>query len=414
MSIEREPNMKRYGFLVLTILWIILLMACSDGDKNNTGPIGIGAILPLTGELSSKGEARETALHLAMDEIDTYLDKANLGFNMQLTVKDSKSDPEETLKQAKALHEEGTDILIVGSSAELTLLKSWSDSNDVVVISYSSTAPSLAVDKDSIYRVVPNDYQQAKALATLLSEQGIRKIIPVQRNDVYGRELSQQLIMEFKELGGKAASPVIYEPGSTDFKSTVSQMEQQLENSDIDPDSVGIVLFSFDEVIPLLEQADALNHVRWFGTDTTVLNSALINNVEAATFAATVNFMGVTFGINDTPLFQEVQKKLQEKLKTQVIPDAIFAYDIPWMLVTAFENMDNPDDAVELKANLVELSAKYAGATGWMLLDYKGDRKYSLYDIWQVKENSSKVSWIKTAQYRRDPGLSGFITSVQN
>jgi branched-chain amino acid transport system substrate-binding protein len=406
--------MKRNGFLVLTMVWIILLMACSGGDKNSNGPIGIGAILPLTGELSSKGEAREAALQLAMDEIDTYLGKANLGFNMELTVKDSKSDPEETLKQAKTLHKEGMDILIVGSSAELTLLKSWSDSNDIVVISYSSTAPSLAIDKDSIYRVVPNDYQQAKALAALLSEQGILTIIPVHRNDVYGRELSQQLIMEFKELGGKAGSPIIYEPGNTDFKSTVSQMEQQLEEANSDPDSVGIVLFSFDEVVPMLEQADKLNHVRWFGTDTTVLNSALINNDEATAFAATVNFTGVTFGINDTPLYQKVQKKIQEKLKTQVIPDAIFAYDIPWMLVTAFENMDNPNDAVELKANLVELSAKYAGATGWMLLDDKGDRKYSLYDIWQVKEISSKVSWVRTAQYRRDPGLSGFITSVQN
>ncbi|MFC5985239.1 hypothetical protein [Marinicrinis lubricantis] len=63
-----------------------------------------------------------------------------------------------------------------------------------------------------------------------------------------------------------------------------------------------------------------------------------------------------------------------------------------------FEQMEQPGDSAELKEKLISLSEMYAGATGWMVLDEKGDRKYSLYDIWQLQNVSASFEWSRIGE----------------
>lgn len=403
--------------LTMLTLCLLLLPAFASADNNGsssvdgmkTASIRIGAILPLSGELSSKGRIREKAITIATNEANNYLSKAGLNYRLELMVKDSGSDPDQALRQAEQLRKEGTSIFIAGSSAEIAKLNKWSEEHGTVVISYSSTAPSLGIADDGIFRVVPNDRQQAKALATLLDQEGIRQIIPVYRNDVYGKELSDLLVSEFGQAAGKASSPVVYEPNTTDFKSVIAQIQERLNASGIARSATGIVLISFDEANQLLAQATSLQDIRWFGSDTLTLSPSLLSDEKAATVASAVYLTGVTFGSSDTPMYREVKAVLEQQSTSVVIPDAIFAYDIPWMLATVFQKMDTPGDAKELKGKLVQLSAAYAGATGWMVLDPSGDRQYSNYDIWQVQGERSSYQWERLGKYRRDPGQPGYI-----
>ncbi|MBP1992069.1 ABC transporter substrate-binding protein [Paenibacillus eucommiae] len=417
----------RFNYAVTILLLFTLLIPAYAGAETNGSDTGkkpaaihIGAILPLSGELASKGKIEETAISLAVDEANEYLAKAGMDYQLQLKVIDSQNDPAEALKQAELLRADGTHIFITGSSAEVSSLKAWSDEQGTIVISYGSTAPSLGVANDGIFRVVPSDRQQANALATLLEQENMRHIIPVYRNDIYGKELSELLVKEFGQFGGTASEPVVYESNTTDFKSVIEQIEVRLKASKADRSATGIMLVSFDEAnqifsqagqTKLAEQTASLQDVRWFGSDTLTLSPSLLASEKAALFAAAVKLTGVTFGIDSNPLYTDVKAKLEKKLGAAVTPEAIFAYDIPWMLAAVFQKMDKPGDAKELKSELVTLSGAYAGATGWMVLDEMGDRRYSLYEIWQVQSDSLSYDWVNLGKYRRDPGLPGYIVS---
>ena len=63
------------------------------------------------------------------------------------------------------------------------MIKPFADAHNILVISQGSTASSLAVPGDNIFRFCPNDRREAEALVALLQHDGIRAIVPLWRND---------------------------------------------------------------------------------------------------------------------------------------------------------------------------------------------------------------------------------------
>lgn len=406
--------MKRTLVLILVICCVLLpssAFAETDRADQSHELISVGALLPLSGELATKGVTIKSAIEMAVKDANASLAKSGFNYQFELMVEDSKSDPVEALAQAEKLHQEGTNLFIAGSSAEVAHLKEWSAANNTIVISYNSTAPSLSIEGDGIFRVNPNDIQQAQALATLLTNENIKHIVPVYRNDVYGVELSELLASSFQDQGGTFAEPVVYKPNTSDFAAVIEQIEERLDASDVDRTSTGIVLIAFDEASQLLAQADSLNDVRWFTSETITLNDSIVQDPVTSSFAESVQLMGVTFGIQESSYYEEITTRLEqyEDAEVTIIPEAIFAYDIPWMLASALQRIEDPGDPIELKERLTEFSQYYVGATGWMVLDDAGDRKYSLYDIWQVQHGETSNDWVKVGIYRRDPGFPGYI-----
>ena len=82
-------------------------------------------------------------------------------------------------------------------------VKNFADKNDIIIMSHSSTAPSLAVEGDSVFRFVPDDLNQAKEIAKEMWSQGIRMVIPFWRDDIYGHERMQAVRVDFQKLGGE-------------------------------------------------------------------------------------------------------------------------------------------------------------------------------------------------------------------
>ena len=83
-------------------------------------------------------------------------------------------------------------VLGPDSSAEVEAVKAYADENGILLISPSSTAISLAIPGDNVFRFVPDDTQQAETIATLMWEDGIRAVIPIWRGDTWGDDLARQ------------------------------------------------------------------------------------------------------------------------------------------------------------------------------------------------------------------------------
>ena len=50
------------------------------------------------------------------------------------------------------------------TSANVEAIKDYANKNDIIIMSHSSTAPSLAVAGDNLFRFVPNDLSRLRLL----------------------------------------------------------------------------------------------------------------------------------------------------------------------------------------------------------------------------------------------------------
>ena len=141
---------------------------------------------------------------MALRDVNTNFSKSKSSLRYELVVQDTESDPTVSLEKLRLLAKEGIRIVIgPATSAELKATKDFADKNGLILISPSSTAPSLAKEGDNVFRFVPDDSHQAKAISKIMWDQGIRVVVPFWRNDVYGSELMRAVRANFQAMGGE-------------------------------------------------------------------------------------------------------------------------------------------------------------------------------------------------------------------
>jgi outer membrane PBP1 activator LpoA protein len=231
--------------------------------------------------------------------VNVNFSKSNSSLRYELVVHDTESDPTVSLEKLRLLAKEGIRIVIgPATSAELKATKDFADKNDIILFSPSSTAPSLAVEGDNVFRLVPDDSHQAKAISKMMWDQGIRLVVPFWRDDVYGSELMQAVRANFQALGGefdKYAEKLGYAPRTGHLAASLHRinfimwdnalkvLESRLQStiSQYGIDKVGVYMVSLDEVSPIFIQAyshPVLSKVKWYGSDGSALNDALVRN----------------------------------------------------------------------------------------------------------------------------------------
>ncbi|MDW8010574.1 MAG: ABC transporter substrate-binding protein, partial [Sulfolobales archaeon] len=112
-----------------------------------TGEVRIGALLPLTGVLSTFGAQYRVIIELAEKEINEYLAALGRPWRIKFVFEDTATDPKTHLDKLMALHGAGIKIFIGGaSSAELSEALGYCNANKILIISPSSTSPALALE----------------------------------------------------------------------------------------------------------------------------------------------------------------------------------------------------------------------------------------------------------------------------
>ena len=373
----------------------------------------IGALLPLSGALSSSGESTRVALELATNELNEYLVELESPTKVSLLVEDTATDPAVALEQLQRLPERGVNLVIgPDSSLEVEAVKSYADDHGIILISQGSTAPSLAIPGDNVFRFVPDDTQQAEAIAQLMWDDGVKLVIPVWRGDVWGDDLAAATKRSFETFGGTAAEGLRYNPEAAQFPAVLERLNELVSDAIAqygDTDAVAIHLMAFEEVVPLFREArnyPLLGSVRWYGSDGTALNKALVSSPEAAEFAAKAGFFSSLYGgFEEGP----IQVQIQERIGRTPETDALAAYDALWVATLACLAAGDADDAASLKKALVRTANSYYGATGWTALNEAGDRAFGDYEFWAIEKVNEGYEWVRVARYEVSPGSPGMI-----
>jgi len=359
--------------------------------------IKIGALLPLTGQLSSVGAEAEQALMYAQDQANALLQQQGVNMRVQIVVEDTGTNPQTALSDLQTLYSQGV-RLVIGpfSSGELRQVMPYAESNGIMLFSPSSTSPALATPdriNGTIFRDVPNDTYQGAVIADIMHQQGIKAIAVIWRGDTYGDGLVSVVNKTFTALGGKVVLVARYDPTTTDFSGYVSALANAVNQliNQYGKDHVAVYDVSFEEgasILQLASQYPQLTEVRWYGSDGTAGVGSIVQNPTAAQVAVKTMFLNPIAAPAHTVFYDQLTQHFNKTLQAY----SYITYDIFWIYFYSVLKVGS-DNVTAIKSVLPKVAKMYYGASGYHLFDKYGDRISGVYQLLIVNKTASGYEW---------------------
>ncbi|UOY02835.1 ABC transporter substrate-binding protein [Blastococcus sp. PRF04-17] len=213
------------------------------GSGDGTGPLRIGTLLPLTGNLAFLGPPEVAGVQLAINEINEA--GGVLGAPVEVIPGDSGDTSTNIASQTVASHQQaGVNAIIGAASSDVT--KTVIDTvtqAGILMFSPANTSNDFTTYDDNglYFRTAPPDLMQGQVLADLITNEGNQSVGILAQNGEYGTGLAQVIVDNLANagLGEDVVKQVYYDPAASDFSDVVQQMV------DFNPDA--IVVIGFDE-----------------------------------------------------------------------------------------------------------------------------------------------------------------------
>lgn len=190
--------------------------------------VKIGLLGGISGPIAAMAPAMIDSANLAISQVNEaggILD----GRKLIGVVGDSACNPQNATDAAtKAVNLEGV-IAIVGphcSGAVLAAANSVTIPAGVTIVTPSGTSPEITSlqDNDTVFRTVPSDDYQGRALARTLLERGTNKVAVAYLNNDYGKGLAEAFRAEFEEKGGEIAGFAAHEGERASYRSNLADL----------------------------------------------------------------------------------------------------------------------------------------------------------------------------------------------
>jgi neutral amino acid transport system substrate-binding protein len=205
--------------IAISLSMTVLLGSC--GPIASSGGLKIGSLLPSTGDLSSVGQPMIATVPLLVDTVNAC--GGVNGKPVELVAADDETDPTKGNQAMTQLAEVDKVAGVVGSfaSSVSTSAVDVAVRNKVMLVSPGSTSPVFTerakqgVFKGYWARTAPPDTYQARALAKLARDKGLKRVSTVVINNDYGVGFEKEFVTAFKKLGGtivNESKPTRYDP----------------------------------------------------------------------------------------------------------------------------------------------------------------------------------------------------------
>jgi branched-chain amino acid transport system substrate-binding protein len=379
------------------------------GSGGLTGTVNIGDLTDLSGELQAIGSQQKIAVGLAITDINNYLTAiGDTNVKFATITEDTGLNPATALTDLQTLSADGVQV-VVGplTSGEASNVLQYADTNHIVLISPSSTAISLAIPNDYLFRFVPNDAAQSFAIARALVSENVKDIIVINQQSVYGTGLANATMVRFVALGGHTEAEIQYSSTASDFTPTLTTAASEYQSAvaKFGASSVAVVAIGYQEVGQMLIQAKSsfpsLLSATWYGSDGEAQNTDFSNSTSSvAPISAQVKLIST---IGQSPAATAKTNAFVAEFTAAApgqTPDsyAINAYDATWVAaLSVLAAGQNNGQAIQ-KA-LPSVAANYFGASGWTNLQPSGDEAPVGYDIYEVQSVSGTIQWVLAGSY---------------
>lgn len=373
-----------------------------------TKTIKIGGLFSITSNLAALGQDSKTAMELAIEDINAVFSRNDQPIRLAGVIEDTQLDPTLATSLLKAQAGQGIRYFVgPSSSAEVDAVKSYADANNLLVISYYSTAGRLAIADDNIYRFCPSDMSEGPAIAALCKLDGIQALVPLWRNDAGNQGLHDAVKTAFEANGGTFFSGYRYEPATTDFSAAVAQIRSQVDQAIVQKgaDKVAVYAASFDEIVTIFRTLAAdtvLTGIKWYCGDGVALNETLRGDAvaSAVAFQTQAESPNLSFDQSAAAIWGPIAARIKNKTGNDANPFSLAVYDAVWVLANTLNATDGSGVVwPDFKTEFARQANSYFGATGWTVLNAAGDRKAGNYDFWRIDASGGKTTWVKSAYY---------------
>lgn len=397
--------MRLRSILVILIMMAFNSLPLSYGmcEQEN---LTIGALLPISGDYASTGLSAQTALEHAEADINSFLSDMNRSTRMHIVMKDTKTDPEATFKALLELEELGLRIIIgPEDSASLSRIREYANASGIILISGSSTAPSMAIAGDTTFRMASDDTHLGDAMVDLMQKDGVGAVVPLARDDLWGNDLINATAQRLNSEGGVMLNPIRYSPNTENFSGAFADLRAVLKDAvnEYGNGSVAVYLIAFDEAVKILSQASGdpvLSSVRWYGSDPSAV--LIRDDRRAAEFAIEVRFIYPTFGQQNSPVYKRISEDVRQSHGIDMVSYAMNDYDAAWLVAYTYMVAGSGDTAA-FKRILPLFARTYRGYSGDAVLNDAGDRAFAIYTFWSLNASGGVPQNVPLSKYVFNP-----------
>jgi branched-chain amino acid transport system substrate-binding protein len=381
--------------------------------------VHIGALLSLTGAGETLGDTSEVALKIAAERWNDSQQGKKV--KVVLDVENTNLEAEHAQAALTRLADKGVQIAIgPQSSSEVAAISDQAAARGVLLVSQGSTASSLGLPDDNVYRFVPTDRVEGRASADLMLQNKASTVIPMWRNDRGNNGLADSVRAAVTSSGATVTEGVRYEPDTTDFTPALADLSTQVQAAvgNAGADKVAVYLAGFEEVANVFTAARAvtgLDGVRWYGGDGSAQSNALLAG-GPATFATSGKVKGYPSPLVALPSAQakrdaKLVREISKRAKNPADAFTLAAYDAFNVAARTLSDTPADADAVTLRAAFARAAEDANGTTGRIQLDSAGDRVSTPYAFWSVCQRGKSPRWTQTGTWApaSDPTAPGRV-----
>ncbi|MDQ3037436.1 MAG: ABC transporter substrate-binding protein [Myxococcota bacterium] len=272
-------SLSRCRAFVGAALVAIALSACGPArtlPPEDTEPVRIGLIVPLSGELGADGPSWRDSVRVAVREVNAA-GGVLPGRPVELFIENSESTAEQGVASARRLVDDEGVVAIIGDAASgstIAIYEMVTHPAGVILGSGLSTSPILteineahlaAGEPISFFRTVPPDDGQYTALAGAMYDRACRSISILYADNDYGTPFFAGVRFAFEQLGGVVTprDGVPFTEGLSEYRAQVDTVAAAL------PDCIALIAYpqSAGIIVNNWAALAAPPPVRWFGTD---------------------------------------------------------------------------------------------------------------------------------------------------
>jgi len=321
---------------------------------------------------------------IASQDINSYCVDNEVPYRFIYHVLDNEGSSAKVLENTQTLHDLGINLVIGHPwSSQCSASLDYINENDMLLFSGSSTSPLLALP-DNLYRMCTNDLVQARVIARLYQELGIKAVV-VYHNDheVWGHWLSDALVAECAVAGVEVLESIPYDTAEWDPGQDLQHIEDLILGSGYQLDEIAFETVSTWEIVQILQEAEGfptLLDVTWVGWDGTSRVQGVLD--EALYPASEVKLYSPSIALDpDAPGFMKFSDMYEALTGEEPIFYTAASYDIYRVLAMAVINVGGMETEA-IKAEIMRLVDGYPGVSGTCTLDENGDRIGADYDLW--------------------------------
>ena len=423
-------------FLAVAMAGVQGAAAVDDHHHDDGGPavstlngtIVIGALHAITGSLSDIGGEARVGANLAVSDFNEYLEKQGAQWRLEITEEDTATDPATALEKAQSLHQREIGIILgPPTSASAAKVKEYADSQGLLLVACCSTAPSLSIAGDSLFRLIPNDANQAVTIGKLLEVNGIEALVPIWRGETYGDDMRAAVASIFEAAGGAVSEGVRYgddpspsmmapvdgdtsvdaadAPDLPAYHDEAARLAEYVQEA-VDQhgaDKVAVLAVSFGEmreIVQAASQHDILDDVMWFGTSSLANSPHLVKGDAVSDFMGTVNFTVTSSLVGPGERFGNVTDRAAEEIQGDPNIYTYSAYDSVWLVGKSMIEAGSAEPAA-VKEVLPSVAASHSGAMSSTELDEAGDLLLANYRVLSIIDGA----WVETGKYSAERDL---------